>query len=266
MRASLEITKSNGVATVTLNRPEKHNAFDDAVIDELTSVFEDIDSDDSIRVMILAANGKNFSAGADLAWMKRMATYSYEDNLRDASGLAKMLSTLNRLSKPTIARVQGAAFGGAVGLVSCCDIAVATPNASFALSEVKIGLIPATISPYVVRAIGERAARRYFVSAERFDAKQAHHIGLVSEIRGEAELDAYIVDLANTIKNNSPSAVTAAKKLALDVGTSEINDDLIEDTCKRIAQIRASNDGQEGLTAFLDKRAPAWINDINEKN
>jgi len=265
MSASLEITKSNGVATVTLNRQEKHNAFDDAVIDELTSVFEDIDSDDSIRVMILAANGKNFSAGADLAWMKRMATYSYEDNLRDARALAKMLKTLNELSKPTIARLQGAAFGGAVGLVSCCDIAIATPTASFALSEVKIGLIPATISPYVVRAIGERAARRYFVTAERFDAAQAHHLGLVSEIRAEIEIDGFISGLANTIKNNSPSAVSAAKKLALDIGNTQINDKLIEDTCERIADIRASENGQEGLTAFLEKRAPAWINDVTEK-
>ena len=266
MSASLEITKSNGIATVTLNRPDKHNAFDDAVIEELTAAFLDIDSDDSVRVMVLSANGKNFSAGADLAWMKRMATYSYDENLRDARALANMLKTLNELSKPTIARVQGAALGGAVGLVSCCDMAIAAPTASFALSEVKIGLIPATISPYVVRAIGERAARRYFLTAERFDAVQAHQLGLVSEVRAEIELDDFVSGLANSIKNNSPSAVAAAKKLALDIGNTPISDDLIEDTCRRIAEIRASKNGQEGLTAFLEKRAPAWINDVNENN
>ena len=172
---------NNGIATITLNRPDKHNAFDDTIIEAMTSAFIDIDNDQSIRLMILEANGKNFSAGGDLDWMKRMATYSYEDNLVDARKLANMLHTLNFMTKPTIARVQGAAFGGAVGLVSCCDIAVACNSAFFCLSEVKIGLTPATISPYVIAAIGARAARRYFISAETFSAQRAQQLGLVSE-------------------------------------------------------------------------------------
>jgi methylglutaconyl-CoA hydratase len=192
--------------------------------------------------------------------MKRMASYSYNENLRDARALAEMLKVLNTLSKPTIARVQGAAFGGAVGLISCCDIALATPNASFSLSEVKIGLIPATISPYVLRAIGERAARRYFVSAERFNAERALELGLISEIREDSELDSYITQLAEQIISNSPSAVNAAKKLVLDISHLRIDDDLIENTCERIAKIRVSNNGQEGLSAFLEKRPPVWNN------
>lgn len=266
MGSSIDISKHNGIATVTLNRPEKHNAFDDSVIEQMNQAFENIDADDSIRVMILAAKGMHFSAGADLAWMKRMATYSYDENLVDARNLAKMLKTLNFLSKPTIARVQGAAFGGAVGLVSCCDIAIATPNASFCLSEVKIGLIPATISPYVISAIGERAARRYFVTAERFTAEQALKLGLISEIIEDDELDANIATLAGAIKQNSPTAVIAAKKLAMDIGNTDISDPLIEDTCERIAQIRVSENGQEGLSAFLEKRSPSWLNDIKEKD
>lgn len=266
MSTSIDISKGNGIATVTLNRADKHNAFDDSVIEQMTHAFKDIDADDSVRVMILAANGKHFSAGADLAWMKRMATYSYDENLRDAHNLATMLKTLNFLSKPTIARVQGAAFGGAVGLVSCCDIAIATPSASFCLSEVKIGLIPATISPYVISAIGERAARRYFVTAERFDAEQALKLGLLSEIQEDDMLDMRIEKLTEEIKRNSPKAVSAAKKLALDISNVEIDNLLIEDTCVRIATIRASKDGQEGLSAFLEKRPPSWINDAKEKD
>ena len=263
---TIDLSKNNGVATVTLNRPEKHNAFDDLIIEQMTQTFEDVAADDSIRVMILAANGKHFSAGGDLAWMKRMATYSYDENLIDARSLAQMLKTLNSLSKPTIARVQGAAFGGAVGLVSCCDIAMATPSASFCLSEVKVGLIPATISPYVIAAIGERAARRYFVTAERFNAERALALGLVSEIVDDAELDARIATLVEEIKKNCPTAVIASKKMAMDVSNAEMSDHLIEDTCKRIAEIRVSKNGQEGLSAFLEKRAPSWLNDIKEKD
>jgi methylglutaconyl-CoA hydratase len=211
--------------------------------------------------MVLASNGKNFSAGADLAWMKRMAGYSHEKNLQDSVALADMLKTLNFLSVPTIARVQGAAFGGAVGLVSCCDIAVASQRAAFSLSEVKIGLIPATISPYVAAAIGQRACRRYFVTAERFDAAEAFRLGLVSQLPSdEAELDAVIDGLVSGLLANSPAAVKAAKQLVFDVAGREISDDLIADTCHRIADIRVSPEGQEGLSAFLEKRAPAWIN------
>lgn len=258
MTQSIQITNSNGVATVTLNRPEKHNAFDDDVIAQMTAAFENVDNDDSVRVMILASTGKSFSAGADLGWMKRMASYSYEDNLRDARALANMLKTLNSLSKPSIAKVQGAAFGGAVGLVSCCDIAIASPKAQFCLSEVKIGLIPATIAPYVMAAIGSRAARRLFITAERFSAEQALALNLVSEICDEAHLDARLAELVETILANSPAAITAAKQLVQDLSNASIDDSLIEDTCQRIATIRTSKEGQEGLSAFLEKRAPSW--------
>lgn len=254
----IKINKSRGVATVTLNRPEKHNAFDDAVIQQLTDAFMDIDEDNSVRVMVLAAEGKNFSAGADLGWMKRMASFSYQQNLEDARKLALMLKTLNGLSKPTIAQVQGAAFGGAVGLVSCCDIAVGSDDSSFSLSEVKIGLIPATISPYVVSAIGERAARRYFLSAERFSADVALATGLLSEVCSREALHSSVTKLTQTLMANSPNALTQAKQLVHDVSNSELNDELIEDTSVRIAKIRTSAQGQEGLNAFLEKREPSW--------
>ncbi len=247
-----------GVATVTLNNPEKHNAFDDAIIAELTATFERIANKKTVRVMILAANGKSFSAGADLGWMKRMASYSYEDNLKDAKALATMLQTLNFLPLPTIARVQGGVFGGAVGLVSCCDMAVASPQASFSLSEVKIGLIPATISPYVIDAIGQRAARRYFTTAERFNAQTAAQLGLVSEVVEEEQLDNEISKLVDALLTNSPAAIVAAKKLVFDVAGQKIDDQLIAFTCEQIADIRVSTEGQEGLTAFLQKRKPAW--------
>lgn len=248
-----------GVATVTMNNPEKHNAFDDTIIAELTQAFNQVAGDDAVRVVVLASNGKSFSAGADLNWMKRMADYSYEENLRDAAALAEMLKVLNFMPKPTIARVQGAAFGGAVGLVSCCDMAVAAPRASFCLSEVKIGLIPATISPYVVAAIGNRASRRYFTTAERFGAETAKHLGLVSEVVEPEELDSAIDKLVDSLLTNSPAAVTAAKQLVFDVAEREVTDNLINDTCERIAAIRVSPEGQEGLSAFLQKRTANWI-------
>ena len=253
------IKDSNGVATVTLNRPEKHNAFDELLIAEMTRAFSEVDADDSVRIMVLAARGKSFSAGADLDWMKRMAGYSHEDNLADARGLAEMLRVLNNLSKPSIAKVQGAAFGGAVGLVSCCDIAVASDKASFCLSEVKIGLTPATISPYVIAAMGERAARRYFISAERFSAEQALKIGLLSEVCSEQELDERVDGFIQQLMSNSPQAMHAAKQLVAHLSKSAIDESLIEDTCNRIASIRTSEEGQEGLSAFLEKRSPAWM-------
>jgi len=248
-----------GVATVTMNNPEKHNAFDDAIIAELTQAFHLVANDDAVRVVVLASNGKSFSAGADLNWMKRMADYSYEENLRDAAALAEMLKVLNFMPKPTIARVQGAAFGGAVGLVSCCDMAVAAPRAGFCLSEVKIGLIPATISPYVVAAIGNRASRRYFTTAERFSAETAKDLGLVSEVVDAEELDNTITALVDSLLTNSPAAVQAAKQLVFDVAEREITETLINDTCERIAAIRVSPEGQEGLSAFLQKRTANWI-------
>ncbi|MEH6636020.1 MAG: enoyl-CoA hydratase/isomerase family protein [Halioglobus sp.] len=248
-----------GVAVITLNRPEKHNAFDDVVIAELRDVFDQLAQREDVRVVILASNGKNFSAGADLGWMKRMAEYDYAHNHKDAQLLAGMLKALHDLPQPTIARVQGAAFGGAVGLVSCCDMAVAAESASFCLSEVKIGLIPATISPYVIKAIGERAARRYFTTAERFRAAEGLRVGLVSEVVAENELDAAVEKLVSTLLQNGPLAVRAAKKLVVDVAGHDISAALIEDTCGRIAQMRISDEGQEGLGAFLNKRKPNWL-------
>ena len=261
MTEATVITKidSRGVARVTMNRPEKHNAFDDSVIAELREAFDDIAARDEVRVVVLASQGKNFSAGADLGWMKRMAEYDYAHNHHDAQLLAGMLKALHDLPQPTIARVQGAAFGGAVGLVSCCDMAVAGEGASFCLSEVKIGLIPATISPYVITAMGERAARRYFTTAERFRAVEGLRLGLVSEVVGEDELDAAVDTLVDALLQNGPQAVRAAKQLVADVAGREITADLIEDTCERIAQIRISDEGQEGLGAFLNKRKPNWL-------
>lgn len=253
---------TRGVATVTMNRPQKHNAFDDVVIAQLTAAFEALAQNPAVRVMVLAAEGKSFSAGADLSWMQRMAGYSYEENLRDANALAAMLKRLNTLPFPTIARVQGAAFGGAVGLVSCCDMAVATTRASFSLSEVKIGLIPATISPYVIAAIGQRASRRYFTTAERFSARRATELGLVSELVEEGELDAAVSSLVAVLLANSPAAIRAAKQLVSDIENRIVSDALIADTSERIAAIRVSEQGQEGLNAFLEKRPASWL--VNE--
>lgn len=250
---------SDGVATVTLNRADKHNAFDDQIIDELTRIFSAIDTDDSVRLMVLAAHGKSFSAGADLSWMQRMANYSYDENVADAKALATMLNTLNVMGKPTIARVQGAAFGGAVGLVSCCDLAVGSGKASFSLSEVKIGLIPATIAPYVIAAIGERAARRYFLTAERFNADQALALGLLTDVVEHDQLDDALATRVNQLLTNSPAAITQAKELVFSVSKQAIDDALINETCERIAKIRVSQQGQEGLNAFLEKRHPNWL-------
>ena len=247
-----------GVATVTLDNAEQHNAFDDQLIAALKQTFETLAADSSVRAVVMAAEGKSFSAGADLGYMKKMAGYSQADNQRDAEQLAAMLSALNNLPMPTIARVQGAAFGGAVGLVSCCDMAVASERASFCLSEVKLGLIPATISPYVLRAIGERASRRYFTTAERFTASTALQLGLLSEVVAEENLDEACQQLINTLLANGPQAVREAKALALDYGGQTINAALIHDSSQRIARLRVSAEGQEGLAAFFDKRQPSW--------
>jgi len=254
-------TDFRGVATVTLSRPHTHNAFDGCMVDELTSAFETTMANPSARVMILAAEGKTFSAGADLAWMKRMGEYSYKENLQDAKNLAKMLKTLHEMPLPTIARIQGPAFGGALGLISCCDIAIAATKASFAFSEVKIGLIPATISPYIIDAMGSHAARRYFMTGEKLEAQQAVNLGLINEAVEETQLDNTIAQLINTLLENSPSAMHSAKQLVQDIGNRSINDELIKETCERIADIRRSNEGQEGLSAFLEKRKPHWRQD-----
>ena len=255
-----------GVATVTLNTPEKHNAFNDTMIAALTGIFTNIAANDDIRIVILKSNGKSFSAGADLAWMRRMIDYSYQENLVDANALAKMLKTLNFLPQTSIAQIQGAAFGGAVGLACCCDIVIASNNASFCLSEVKLGLIPATISPYVVSVIGLKAARRYFQSAERFSASKAQQLGLIDEVVELSELANSVKNISEIILKNAPHAVKEAKSLAFDAANQNLDEALIAKTCQRIAAIRVSEEGQEGLNSFFEKRLPAWQTSADQKN
>lgn len=246
------------ITTLTLNQPELHNAFDERLITELTEKLEKINQDPNIRVVILAANGKSFCAGADVHWMQKMANYSYEENLADAKKLAKLMYVLYSLQKPTIALVQGPAYGGGVGLVACCDIAIANPTANFCLSEVKIGLVPAVISPYVIKAIGERAARRYFLTAEKFTASEAQNLGLIHIIVPTEELQQKGDQLAKLLLNNSPQALTCAKQLIAEVTSRSLEQELIDITTKYIADIRISAEGQEGLKAFLEKREPQW--------
>jgi methylglutaconyl-CoA hydratase len=250
--------REDGVATVTLNRADVHNAFNDAVIADLTDVLRRLGSDDTVRAVVLRAEGKSFSAGADLGWMQRMAGYGFEENLRDAAALAELMRVLNFLPKPTVARVQGAAFGGGVGLVACCDIAIASEAAAFSLSEVRLGLIPAVISPYVVAAVGERAARRYFLTAERFDAAEALRIGLVHQVVPADQLDTAVDAILTRLSEGGPAAQRAAKDLIFAVAHRPVDQALIHDTAERIANIRASSEGREGLAGFLEKRKPAW--------
>ena len=260
MSESIVIERQGPVALVTLNRPERHNAFDDALIAELTETLRSVEAEDSVRVVVLSGAGRSFSAGADLNWMKRMAAYSKDENVRDAMGLGALMRTLAYLRKPTIARVQGAAYGGGVGLVACCDMAVALHSATFSLSEVKLGLIPAVISPYVVSAIGERAARRYFLTGERFEAAEAWRLGLVHEMAvSEGDLDEKIGTLVDLLLEASPAAQREAKDLIRAVADRPVTSELIQDTAERIARVRASPEGREGVGAFLDKRKPSWI-------
>ncbi|MCH8538054.1 MAG: enoyl-CoA hydratase/isomerase family protein [Alkalimonas sp.] len=248
-----------GVASLTLNRPEVHNAFDDVMIEQIIQALQQLADDATVRVLLLKANGKNFSAGADLNWMRSMAEKNYQQNLDDAGRLAELMRLLDVFPKPTIAVVQGAAFGGAVGLLACCDIAIADAKASFCLSEVKIGLIPAVISPYVIRAIGERASRRYFITAERFFAEEALRLGLLHQIVENDSLEDITQQLCQQLLQNSPAAVSAAKTLIADVSQRPIDAQLISHTTEAIARIRVSAEGQEGLTAFLTKRSPNWL-------
>ncbi len=258
----LRETSATGVATLTLNRPRLHNAFDDVLINDLTAELKSLELDSKVRVVVLTATGKSFSAGADLNWMRRMADYSHEQNRDDARKLAGLMAVLNNLGKPTVARIQGAAFGGGVGLVACCDMVIAADTATFCLSEVKLGLIPAVISPYVVNAIGERQARRYFLSAERFNAQEAWRIGLVHEVVSVGDLDARVDRLLKVLAGNGPEAMVAAKDLAQSVSRGPLDSALQEDTAQRIAQVRAGNEAKEGLSAFLEKRKPAWSEDV----
>lgn len=250
----------NQVAVVVLNRPDVRNAFDDALIAALTKAFQKIDRDESLRAMVLAGSGAAFCAGADLHWMKRMSKYTYKQNLDDANALAAMLKILDRMSKPTIARVHGPAFAGGVGLVAACDIAVGSLEAQFCLSETKLGLTPATISPYVVRAMGERAARRYFLTAERFDAAEAYRLGLLTELTPMTELDNKINELLGHIVTAGPSAIAKTKDLIRVVARGgPVTDALVGDTAKRIAEVRVSPEGREGIASFMEKRQPAWV-------
>jgi methylglutaconyl-CoA hydratase len=258
MSGLVQTEMSASVATVRMNRPELHNALDDALIAELTEALAAAGRDPVVRVVILAGAGKSFSAGADLDWMRRMAENSYEENLAGARRLAALLRTLHDLPKPTIARVHGAAFGGALGLISACDIAVASDAAIFCLSEARLGLIPAVISPYVVAAMGPRQARRWFLTAERFDAAEASRIGLVHRVVAADGLDAAVNEMTAALLAGGPAAQAAAKRLVADVAARPLDDALVEETAKRIAEIRATPEGREGVVAFLEKRKPDW--------
>jgi methylglutaconyl-CoA hydratase len=259
MYQSLEIERQGRVATLWMNRPDVHNAFDETFIAELTHACEALDADASVRVMVLAGRGKSFSAGADLNWMKRAAQNGLDDNLRDARALARMLRVLAEMKKPTIARVQGAALGGGTGLTAACDIAVASTQAVFATSEVKFGIIPSAISPYVVRAIGARQSYRYFQSAERISAQRACELGLVHEVVAPEALDAKVQDIVEALIQGGPLSQAAAKDLIRAVDNKPIDDAVVEDTAQRIARLRATPEAQDGLSAFLDKRAPSWL-------
>lgn len=248
-----------GVATLTLNRPQVHNAFDADLIARLGAEFAKLHDDDDVRVVVLTGTGKSFSAGADLNWMKETATYSKAENHQDAQTFAAMMKTLYRLSKPTIALVQGPAYAGGIGLVTACDIAIASETAAFSITEVKLGLIPAVISPFVVAAIGPRAARRYFLTGERFSAEEACRMGLVHQVVPADELEATGQGLVEMILKNGPKSLDAAKDLIASVMGRPIDDAVFDDTSERIADIRASDEGREGIASFLEKRKPNWI-------
>jgi len=259
MTTHLNLNIENGIATVALNRPEVHNAFDDQLIAELVATFKALDTREDVQVLVLTSEGKHFSAGADLNWMKRMATLTEDQNRDDANALAELMYILNSMSMPTIAKINGAAYGGAVGLIACCDMAVATERSRFCLSEVKIGLSPAVISPFVVAAMGQRQARRYFLTGEVFDTQTAIGFDLIHEMaKDEDELDEKVSTLASACASNSPQAMSKTKKLIERVARGAIDDDMRAYTVNLIAAIRVSEQGQEGLSAFLEKRSPNW--------
>jgi methylglutaconyl-CoA hydratase len=259
MTLSIDIAQTGHIATVTLNRPEVRNAFNDEVIVELASAFNELGTRAEVRCIVLAASGTAFCAGADLNWMKRMAGYSRDENVADAAALARMLNVIYRCPKPTIARVQGDVYAGGTGLVAACDIAVSVDTAQYCLSEVKLGLIPATISPYVIRAMGARAAHRYFLTAERFSAAEALRVGFVHEVVKADQLDAKVGEIAQALVQAGPAAVKACKTLVQDVAEKNISQLLIDRTVQDIADIRASDEGREGIQAFLGKRKPSWL-------
>ena len=256
---TLEVKVEGALATVWLNRPEVRNAFNETTIAELTDVFSALDTCHQVRAVVLAARGPAFCAGADLNWMKKMAGYSREENLADAAGLAAMLRAIHDCAKPVVARVQGDCYAGGMGLAAACDVVVAAEGAYFCLSEVKLGLIPATISPYVIRAMGAQPARRYFLTAERFSATDAARLGLAHEVVAADALDDTVANLVKALVSASPDAVAAAKLLVRDVAGQPLTDALVDDTVVRIADIRASEQGREGVRSFLEKRKPSWL-------
>ena len=258
MKQLIEIEHAGPVATVWMNRPEVHNAFNEDLIAQLTEAFQALDSQESVRVVVLAGRGKSFSAGADLSWMKRQGEASLEANVADAEKLATLFRTIAELNKPTVARVHGAALAGGTGLVASCDIAVAGERAQFGVSEVRVGLIPATIGPYVLRAIGPRQASRFFQTAERIDARRGLALGLVHEVVADEQLDAQVADIVATLLQGAVGAQAAAKALIRDVASRPVTDELVHATALRIARMRGLPEAKEGLSAFLEKRPAAW--------
>jgi methylglutaconyl-CoA hydratase len=256
---TIETELKSGVACIWLNRPELRNAMNDVLIGELTRAVAGAIADDAARVIMLGGRGKAFCAGADLAWMKKGGEMTAEQAREDTGSLARVMRMLYESPKPAVARVHGAAFAGGMGLVTACDIAIATPEAKFCLSEVKLGLVPAMISPYVIRSMGERSARRYFLSAEVIDAAEAHRIGLVHELVQPDELDARLDAVLGHLLQGSPNALGETKRLIRDVTGRPIDDALTDDTAARIARARASDEAQEGITAFFEKRKPNWV-------
>lgn len=254
----LAVTIEGAVARITLNRPAVRNAFDDVLIEELTTALGRIEQDPRLRLVILSAAGASFSAGADLNWMRRTADASWKENFADAKHLGRLMQTLDQLALPTVAQVQGAALGGGIGLIAACDIAVAADTAFFAFSEVKLGLIPAIIGPYVVAAIGERAARRYFLTGERITADEARRVGLIHEVVAAEHLDERVAELTRMLLVNAPQAVCQAKRAIRAAGRVAIDTRLIEEMARRTAEQRASPEGKEGVSAFLEKRKPDW--------
>lgn len=256
---TLDVIVSERVATITLNRSDVRNAFNETTIAEITQVFRAVGADGGVRAVVLAANGPAFCAGADLNWMKKMAGYTHDENRADAAQLAAMLRTIYSCPKPVVAKIQGDCYAGGMGLAAACDIAIASEAANFCLSEVKLGLIPATISPYVIKSMGENAARRYFLTAERFSALEAHRIGFVHQVVAADALDAATAEIVKALVTNSPNAVKEAKRLVHDVAGKPLTDALIADTAERIADIRSSDEGKEGVRSFLEKRKPNWL-------
>jgi len=257
--STLDITRDGAVARIFLNRPDVRNAFNDAVIAELTQAFGELSADTTLRAIVLGGHGKAFCAGADLSWMRAMADYDWEQNRADAGKLADMLWTIYSCPVPVVGRIHGDCYAGGVGLAAACDVLVAADGMNFCLSEAKLGLLPATIAPYVVKALGEQAARRYFVSAERFDATTAKALGFVHEVIEADALDAKVDEIVAAIVANGPAAVKACKQLVKDVAARPITAELRADTARRIADIRASDEGKEGVQSFLAKRKPTWL-------